>query len=218
MPEKQTDIPSPTHETDTPVRVGGDLKQAFNAEDYLAMLNPLDEASVALRIHTILEEFLNIWCDRVTGTNRLFGETFVPFKKKLAIAQDLGFAAEYADIFDKFNEIRNSYSHKRKYARERETLNLIKDKVNALSAPMPPCEGPSICEAPNISDEETDQFGQAQKIQSEWASSDIKKKLLLVFIPLVMKLTQWMQIEFARRGIEYAPVVPDGMGNDTPEA
>lgn len=210
MPEKQTDISSPTHETDTPVRVGGDLKQAFAAEDYLAMLNPLDEASVALRIHMILEEFLNIWCNRVTGTNRLFGETFVPFKKKLAIAQDLGFAAEYADIFDKFNEIRNSYSHKRKYARERETLNLIKDKVNALSAPMPPYE------APSISDEETDRFGQAQKIQSEWASSDIKKKLLLVFIPLVMKLTQWMQIEFARRGIEHAPVVPDGMGNNNP--
>lgn len=215
MPEKKIDIPSPTHETDTYVRIGGDFERVFDGEDYLAMLNSLDEVSVVLRAHLVLEEFLNIWCDRVTGANSLFGKIFVPFKIKLAIAQNLGFATEYAKIFDKFNEIRNGYSHKRKYALQQETLNSIKNKVNALSS-TPPWRP---CEELGIFAEGSDQSGQRQKIQYEWASCDIKKRLLLVFIPLVMKLTQWMQSEFDRRGIEYTLVAKlDGMENKNPEA
>lgn len=43
------------------VGVGGDFARVFDAEDYMAMVNALDEATVVLRAHLVLEEFLNIW-------------------------------------------------------------------------------------------------------------------------------------------------------------
>jgi hypothetical protein len=82
------------------------------------MLNALDKASVILRAHLILEEFLNIWCSRLTQTDDLFAGTFVPYKTKLVVAQNLGLDKDYENILDKFNEIRNRYSHRRKYALE----------------------------------------------------------------------------------------------------
>jgi hypothetical protein len=54
------------------VGVGGDFDRVFDPEDYLTMVNALDEATVVLRAHLVLEEFLNIWASRVTATEDLF--------------------------------------------------------------------------------------------------------------------------------------------------
>lgn len=191
--------PSP----ETHVGVGGDFARVFDHEDYLIMFNSLDEVSVVLRAHMILEEFLNIWCSRVTKTDDLFAGTFVAFKTKLVIARNLGLAAEYEDILDKFNEVRNRYSHKRKYVVEQSKLDALKDKVNALHAepPMLPCE------QFHIYAQGTDQHGKPQEIRHEWSSTDAKKRILLVVIQLVMKFVQWMQAEFNRRGVAYSLVV-----------
>ncbi|MCT9118199.1 hypothetical protein N6G02_18815 [Cupriavidus gilardii] len=201
--------PSP----ETYIGVGGDFARVFDTQDYLIMFNSLDEVSVVLRAHMILEEFLNIWCSRVTSTEDLFAGTFVPFKTKLIVARNLGLASEYEDILDRFNEIRNRYSHRRKYALEESRLNSIKDKVNALHSepPMPPCEEYHIYAQGH------DQFGRPQEIRHEWSSADMKKKVLLVVVQLVMKLVQWMQVEFNRRGIQYSlvswPVSAPGSGS-----
>lgn len=188
---------------ETHVGVGGDFARVFDHEDYLIMFNSLDEVSVVLRAHMILEEFLNIWCSRTTETEDFFDGTFVPFKTKLTVARNLGLASEYEDILDKFNEIRNRYSHRRKYALEQSRLNSIKDKVNALHSepPMLPCE------KFHIYAQGRDQFGCPQEIQHEWSSTDTKKRVLLVVIQLFMKFVQWMQTEFNRRGINYSLVV-----------
>ena len=188
---------------ETQVRVGGDFARVFDHEDYLIMLNSLDEVSVVLRAHMILEEFLNIWCSRVTGTEDLFFGTFVPFKTKLVIARNLGLSPEYEDILDKLNEVRNRYSHKRKYAIEQSKLDSLKDKVNAL-----PSEPPLLpCEQYHIFATGQDQFGRPHELRYEWATADTKKRMLLIVIQLVMKFVQWMQIEFLRRGIQYNLVV-----------
>lgn len=194
----------------THVGVGGDFARVFDHEDYLIMFNSLDEVSVVLRAHMILEEFLNIWCNLTTGTADLFDGTFVPFKTKLVVARNLGLASEYGDVLDKFNEVRNRYSHKRKYALEQSRLNSIKDKVNALHSepPMLPCE------QFHIYAQGKDQFGRPQEVQHEWASTDTKKRVLLVVVQLVMKFVQWMQAEFNRRGIKYNLVVWSAPNNN----
>ena len=195
--------PPPLPSPETHVGVGGDFARVFDHEDYLIMFNSLDEVSVVLRAHMILEEFLNIWCSRVTGTDDLFAGTFVPFKTKLVVSRNLGLAPEYEEILDKFNEIRNRYSHKRKYALEKSKLDSIKDKVNALH-----CEPPLLpCEEYHIFAQGKDQFGRPQEVRHEWSTADTKKKVLLVMVQLVMKFVQWMQGEFNRRGIQYSLVV-----------
>ncbi|MBC7202977.1 MAG: hypothetical protein H5U29_05550 [Pusillimonas sp.] len=185
------------------VGVGGDFARVFDHEDYLIMFNSLDEVSVVLRAHMILEEFLNIWCSRITGTNDLFAGAFVPFKTKLVVARNLGLASEYEAILDNLNKIRNSYSHKRKYILEQSQLNALKDKVNALNSepPMLPCE------QYHIFAQGKDQFGRPQEVRHKWSSSDTKKRVLLIVVQLVVKFTQWMQSEFNRRGIQYNLVV-----------
>lgn len=97
--------PGPGH-----VRMEGDFARVFDAEDYRTMMNALDEATVVLRAHLVMEEFLNIWAGRVTGTDDLFDGVFVPFKTKLSICQNLGFDERFAKILDRLNEIRNKYS------------------------------------------------------------------------------------------------------------
>jgi hypothetical protein len=192
-------IPSP----ETHVGVGGDFARVFDQDDYMIMFNSLDEVSVVLRAHMIMEEFLNIWCNRITGTEDLFEGTFVPFKTKLIIAKNLGLAPEYEDILDRFNEVRNRYSHKRKYALEQSRLDALKNKVNALQSdpPMLPCE------QYHIYAQGRDQFGRPHELRHEWSTTDTKKRVLLVVIQLVMKFVQWMQIEFNRRGIQYNLIV-----------
>lgn len=74
----------------THVNVGGDFARVFDFEDYLGMVSSIDETSVVLRAHLILEEFLNIWASRCTRTDDLFAGTFVPFKTKLCVCQNLG--------------------------------------------------------------------------------------------------------------------------------
>ena len=119
--------PGPGH-----VRVDGDFARVFDAEDYKTMINALDEATVVLRAHLVMEEFLNIWAGRLTGTDDLFDGAFVPFKTKLAICQNLGFDERFAKVLDRLNEIRNKYSHRRKYQIEESKLNALRDAVDAL--------------------------------------------------------------------------------------
>jgi hypothetical protein len=195
--------PPLTPNPETHVGVGGDFARVFDREDYLIMFNSLDEVSVVLRAHMILEEFLNIWCSRTTGTDDLFAGAFVPFKTKLIVARNLGLASEYEDVLDKFNEVRNRYSHKRKYALELSKLDSIKDKVNALHSAPPILP----CEQYHIFAQGKDQFGCSQEVRIEWSSTDTKKRVLLVAVQLVMKFVQWMQTEFNRRGIQYSLVV-----------
>ena len=58
------------------VRVEGDFARVFDADDYTTMINALDEATVVLRAHLVMEEFLNILAARVTSTEDLFEGIF----------------------------------------------------------------------------------------------------------------------------------------------
>ena len=196
------------------VGVGGDFDRVFDPEDYLTMVNALDEATVVLRAHLVLEEFLNIWASRNTKTEDLFDGTFVQFKTKLVICRNLGLDAAFTDVIDKVNDIRNRYSHRRKYRLEENALNSLRDRVNALPAEpkLLPCEKFAIYL------EGTDQTGQRKQVSYTWATADTKKRLAVIQVILVLKLVQWMQKEFNTRGIAYnlvvwpAPIPPSTSG------
>lgn len=185
------------------VGVGGDFGRVFDPEDYLTMVNALDEATVVLRAHLVLEEFLNIWASRVTNTEDLFEGIFVQFKTKLAVCKNLGLDASYFEVLDKFNDIRNRYSHRRKYKLEESALTALRDRVDALQSDqllLP-------CEKFEMYIEGADVTGQRKKITYTWATADTKKRLATVQVVLVLKFVQWMQREFNKRGIKYNLVV-----------
>jgi hypothetical protein len=179
--------------------VGGDFARVFDPEDYLTMVNALDEATVVLRAHLVLEEFLNIWAAKITGTEDLFDGGFVPFKTKLFICKNLGIDGALADVLDKVNTIRNRYSHRRKYKLEESALNGLKDAVDSLRSEkeLLPCDKFEIYL------EGKDASGNRKQITYTWESADVKKRLALVQVILVLKLIQWMQSAFNARGIQY---------------
>lgn len=185
------------------VGIGGDFASVFDPEDYLSMVNAIDEATVVLRAHLVLEEFLNIWASRVTRTEDLFAGAFVQFKIKLLVCRNLGLATEYFEILDKFNDVRNRYSHRRKYVLEANALESLREKVNALKSdhPLLPCEHFEIYL------QGTDGSGQRRQFSYTWATADAKKRLAIVQVILVLKFVQWMQSEFNARGIKYTLVV-----------
>ncbi|EGJ11269.1 hypothetical protein [Rubrivivax benzoatilyticus] len=185
------------------VGVGGDFARVFDPEDYMTMVNALDEATVVLRAHLVLEEFLNIWAARVTSTEDLFEGGFVPFKTKLFICKNLGFAPEFCDVFDRVNTIRNRYSHRRNYKLEESGLAGLRDAVDALPSPQPLLP----CEKFEIYLEGHDASGDRKQLTYTWATADTKKRMALVQVILVLKLVQWMQHTFNARCIKYNLVV-----------
>lgn len=190
-------------DSDNYVTVGGDFTTVFDAEDYMAMVNSLDEVSVILHAHLILEEFLNIWSSRLTNTTDIFDGVFVPFKTKLVICKNLGLSSEYVEVFDKFNQVRNKFSHQRKFKLEQSLLKSLSGKVNSLESghKMLPCEEFEIYLSG------LDQCGQHCNVTFRWENADLKKKIVILFIVFILKLVQWMQHEFIKRGIEYKLIV-----------
>lgn len=181
------------------VSIGGDFARVFDPEDYLAMVNSLDEATVVLRAHLVLEDFLNIWASRVTSTEDLFGGIFVPFKTKLFICKNLGFDDRFASALNKINEIRNRYSHKRKYKIEDSGMASLRDAVDALPAE----QGFTQCDEFELYLEGAGPDGERKQVSYNWMTADTKKRLAIVQVILVLKLVQWMQNAFNDRGIKY---------------
>jgi hypothetical protein len=178
--------------------VGGDFSNVFDSEDYLAMVNARDESALVLRAHLILEEFLNIWAARTTGAPDLFAGQFISFRTKLQISENLGMAADIAEVLDRFNALRNGFSHRRKHKIETSTLIALCSKVDALQS-----AGRTFtpCQAFEIYAEGNGPEGHRVNVSHTWSDADAIRKLLIVFIVFVMKFVVWMQAEFNRRGI-----------------
>ena len=122
--------------------IGGDFANVFDNSDYIALINSTDTAGIILRTHLILEDFINIWCSKITGTEDLFDGPFIAFKAKLNISKNLGLDKQFYDVLDKFNTIRNRYSHRRQYLLEESSLDSLCTSIDML----PPTEKILSCQ------------------------------------------------------------------------
>jgi len=186
-------------QSDRHLDVSGDFANVFDGADFLAMLNTQDEASVALKAHLILEEFLNIWSSKITGTSDMFAGGFVSFKTKLNICRNLGLSPELYLPLDKSNDLRNRYSHRRKFTADSQQLDAVAQAVDRAVPDLKflPCREFSI----NSSG--SDQDGVRRHQTHTWEGSDNSKKIFLCVVILTLKLTHWMQETFDARGIHY---------------
>ena len=181
------------------IAVEGDFNRIFEHEDYLAMISIPDEATCIIRGHLILEEVLNLWSSKVTETDNLYADIFVPFKTKLVVSKNLGISDEIFAVIDKVNDIRNKFSHRKGYRLEKSQIESLKKRVDEIvkAAKIQKCETFHLFASGN------DENGNAREITYTWDKSDNRIKFVLVFVVLMLKLTYWVQNEFNNRGIHY---------------
>jgi len=177
---------------------GGDFAIVFDTEDYIAIARAADEVSTVLRAHLIMEEILNIWITKITGVD-VFGDVFVPFKNKLSIAENVGLANEFVEFLDRFNNMRNKYSHRRKYRVESSQLDSLCKRVDKL----PSLIKSSTCEEFSIHISATTPAGTEENTVWTWHDSEPFKKIFILFLNFVFKCVDWMQAEFSKRGIQF---------------
>lgn len=184
------------------VSLSGDFSTLFDIEDYQLMFKSPDEITIILRAHLILEEFLNLWCSKITNTKDLFSGSVISFQVKLTIAKNLGLDAEYASVLERFNAIRNKFSHVRKHKITTRDIDSLRIQINSLSSQMKL----QPCEKFHVYGQGLNEFGEKIETTHNWEES-AKVQILILFVQLMLKITQYMQSSFIARGIKYDLIV-----------
>lgn len=176
--------------------IGADVQGAFDDEVITALANTQDLIGAVLRVHFCLEEFLNIWCNKITNNKDFFDFGFIGFDKKIQIAVKLGLPENLAGIFKLFNSIRNKYAHDTSAKITIEQLNDIRMKIDNLpnfgSVPIPKCDDPLF------------QTPVGNKVLS-WNGSEIsiKDKIVFLYFVFSMKILGIYVAEFHKRDIAF---------------
>ena len=151
----------------------------FDHKDYLAMINIPDEATCVLRGHLILEEVLNLYSSKLTNTEDLFAGPFISFKNKLHICKNLGFSEEIFETFDKINDTRNRFSHRKGYVLQHSEINALKDRINKI---VKSAKIQNSAEDFHVFTSGKDKNGETKEITYKWESSDNRIKFVLIFV------------------------------------
>lgn len=178
----------------------GELSQVFNPDNLKDMISSKDLIGVVLRIHFCLEEFLNLWCNKITGCEDFF-DFNITFNLKLKISQKLGLPSELKIVFDKFNSIRNQFAHRKDITSLESKLNDICYKIDEI--PTNISESPLIVkvkEAYIVSTQYEKKFC--------WDTPDISniQKILLLYFAFKMKTLRIFYKEFSERGLSFSYV------------
>lgn len=111
-----------------------DLAAAYELENMQALMSTKDLLGAMLRIHFILEAFLDIWCNKITNCEDFFDlKRFTSFDTKLQISKKLGLPSELAVVFKLFNKIRNKFAHKPNYVICSNDLDNIHQAINQIN-------------------------------------------------------------------------------------
>ena len=84
---------------------GYDFGNAHDPNISILLATTSDELGSVLRAHFCLEEFLDVWCNTITGVKDFLDIGFLGFDKKLAIAKKLGLGDDQALAFKEFNKL-----------------------------------------------------------------------------------------------------------------
>ncbi|WP_353161968.1 hypothetical protein [Acinetobacter guillouiae] len=178
------------------VRVGGDVRGAYDNEVMTALANTQDLIGAVLRIHFCLEEFLNIWCNKISGDADFFDIGFIGFDKKSKIAQKLGLPANVIEVFLQFNKLRNKYAHDTSANITIQKLDEIRVKIDNL-----PCYGE--VEIPKINDPKFETYAGSKIISWDGDNITIKDKLVLLYFVLSIKIIGIYVVELKKRNISF---------------
>lgn len=181
------------------VAVGGDFSRIFDRRDYLAMVSIPDEATCVLRAHLILEEVLNLWSSKLTGTDDLYAGTFVPFKTKLVVSKNLGLRDDIFDVLERINKIRNDLSHKKGCQLEKSWIDSLCSRIDGIASDvqLQPCKEFHAYVGGK------DAEGTPVEKTYRWKDGDNRIRFVIMFVVLMLKITHWIQTEFRARKIEY---------------
>ncbi|MDO6693727.1 hypothetical protein Q4574_10550 [Aliiglaciecola sp. 3_MG-2023] len=177
-----------------------EMNNIFDNEDILSMINIPDETACILKAHLILEELLNCWSSQVTKCDDLYSGIFVSFKVKLTISKNLGLTKEVHDLLDKVNDIRNKFSHRKKFKLEKSAIESLKNKVNNFMSEA----NITKCEEFTLVVNGTDHTGERKEMIHKWETSENRIRFITLFMNLMVRLLFWMKIEFKKRGIDHS--------------
>lgn len=184
----------------TYVRVGGDLKNAYNDQIIFELIRTSDLIGAILRLHFCLEEFLNVWCNKVTGVDDFFDIGFIGFDKKISIAQKLGLPDELAAVFKLFNKRRNDFAHDANSTITVDQLNDLRykiDNIETFAKPVPKCNDNNFMGL-NFDGREI-----------SWDSEGVtpKDRLVILYLVFALKLINRFDVAFKEKGIPFTYIV-----------
>lgn len=174
--------------------VGYDFGKAFDPNIAILLATTSDELGSVLRAHFCLEEFLDIWCNTITGVKDFLDIGFIGFDKKLSIAKKLGLPDDLAIVFKKFNKLRNSYAHDGSSVLNTDTLSDIKNAIDLIDAHCPKT-------IPNCQDMPLKIDG--KDISWGGENTNNRERFVLLYLTFSMKLFHRFNHEFLSRRIEF---------------
>lgn len=180
-------------------RAGGDISAAYNLETIFALIETKDLLGAVLRVHFCLEEFLNIWCDKITGCDDFFDlgkGKYIMFDMKLSISKKLGLPSELAEVFTLFNRIRNKFAHKTNISITDDELNNIRyaiDRIRTYGSPMPKMDDPSWR---GLFDN--------REVHLNMLNVSVIDRLLMIYFTFSMKAISVFNKELSDRGIPFS--------------
>lgn len=176
---------------------GYDFGNAHDPSITILLATTSDELGSVLRAHFCLEEFLDVWCNTITGVKDFLDVGFIGFDKKLSFAKKLGLADDQFLAFKEFNKLRNSYAHNSSFKLTRQKLDGLKNIVDNIFAHHNGEELPS-CERRFLELE-----GNGRKIT--WNADDTTdhERFILLYFHLSLKLYYRFCYEFLARGIPF---------------
>lgn len=92
-----------------------ELEKALSLEKIMSLLESEDDIGVVLRLHLIIEKYLEAWCICATNNSKFFdgfGENItLTFAAKAQLAKNFGLSDLSFNGIKRFNKIRNIRSH-----------------------------------------------------------------------------------------------------------
>ncbi|WP_445115668.1 hypothetical protein [Acinetobacter sp. WZC-1] len=185
--------------TSTHSRAGGDLAAAYNTGTINALINTKDLIGAVLRIHFCLEEFLNVWCSKITKCENFFDfNDRVSFEMKLAIAKKLGLPIELQAVFKIINRIRNKFAHNTNMEISDQELDDIRHAINRI-----PSYGSETI--PTIGTPDCVGLIGNREISWDMENVNVFDRLTLIYFIFSMKCLSVFNKEFTDRSIGNTP-------------
>ncbi len=175
-------------------RLGGDFSEPFDLETIKALLGTKDTIGAVLRIHFCFERFLELWCNKITNCDDFFDFGRVTFSMKVDISKKLGLPIELAVVFKKFNNIRNSFAHKKNFAISAQNLDDLRHLIDRI---------PSHSDKQFPKMDDSSWKGDFDGRIVFWNMPNISEidKLLFIYFTFSMKTTGIFVKEFTEKGI-----------------